>query len=184
MAKKKKNLKTAANGPEGEQPTISAAPKIEDIYNREKDKPVYTTFNEQMMSVLPYADSNLKQAVITTGRLDALEKLGEEGKIYSSGSEIGWNQNLLLHIAGRIEEAKIRGTQPVATAPALPTDEAERRILKRGERVTEARLKREKENIEIESMMQTHGVRVIAEKVGLLIETTRSRIKKLKQNSP
>jgi len=68
-------------------------------------------------------------------------------------------------------------------APVVPSSEAEARLMRRGTKVTPVRLKREKEDMKIEAMMETHSVEIIADKVGLAPDTVKTRIKKLK-NSP
>ena len=64
--------------------------------------------------------------------------------------------------------------------PGEQVAEAEARLSRRGLKITESRLKRELQNIKIESMMPTHSLEKIAGAVGLPLDTLRTRIKKLK----
>ena len=68
-------------------------------------------------------------------------------------------------------------------APVTPFPEPEARLIRRGKKVTTSRLKREEQNMIIESMVETHSPEIIADKVGLNVDTVKTRIKKLK-NSP
>ena len=68
-------------------------------------------------------------------------------------------------------------------APVTPSSEPEARLIRRGKKVTTSRLIREEQNMKIEAMVETHSVEIIADKVGLNVDTVKTRIKKLK-NSP
>ena len=68
-------------------------------------------------------------------------------------------------------------------APVTPFPEPEARLIRRGKKVTTSRLKREEQNMIIEFMVETHSPEIIADKVGLNVDTVKTRIKKLK-NSP
>ena len=116
---------------------------------------------------------------------------GTRKKAYGRGRTIAarvWRQTLDEWLkrqpaggAGAEQPAPTEDKTAEAEKPILT---AEERIIKRGMKVTEARLKREKENIEIERLKDTHDPTVISKKLGLPVETVKSRIKKINQSSP
>ena len=77
----------------------------------------------------------------------------------------------------------VQAMADAVVAPVVPSSEAEERLIRRGTKVTVARLKREEQNMIIAAMMETHALEIIADKVGLVLDTVKTRIKKLK-NSP
>lgn len=86
---------------------------------------------------------------------------------------------------GATPDAPSEPASPPPSSTAQTRDikaEAEKRIIASGKRVTQKRIDREIQNIQIEKMMDVYDLPSIASRLGMEMETVRSRIKNLRKS--